>query len=214
MGAVLGAPLTYGGATALASTAHVRVGSTTPLPHGARIAGAAAPGTQLQMTVALQPRDPLALSNYATAVSTPGNPLYGHYLSVAQFAARFGATPAHVASVRNVLRAAGLQVGTPYANNLTIPLAGTAAQVENAFAVSLEHVSLASGRNAYANAQPPALPVEHCAVRPGNCRSRQRHARPAGGAGQADRADSQPRSRRLASTRADRRTAAMFQRHR
>jgi kumamolisin len=52
-----------------------------------------------------------------------------------------------------------LGVGKVTANKLTIPVTGTAAQVESTFSVSLAQVKLPSGRVAYANRQPPALPA-------------------------------------------------------
>ena len=87
-------------ALAGARNARIRVGATAPLPRRARIVGRTASATPISFTVALQPQSPAGLHAYATAVSTPGNPLYGRYLTVAQFARRFGATPRHVAAVR------------------------------------------------------------------------------------------------------------------
>ncbi len=141
------------------STRVVRVGSTTPLPSGARVTGTTLASTPLGLTVALQPQDPSGLADYATAVSTPGASLFRHYLTVAQFAQRFGATPAQIAAVQSSLRARGLKVGAVTANNLTIPVTGTAAQVETAFSVSLAAVTLPSGRVAHANQQAPAVPA-------------------------------------------------------
>ena len=126
-----------------AATTRVRVGATTPLPAGARVVGMTPASTPLRLTIALQPQDPSALASYATAVSTPDSSLFRHYLSVAQFADRFGATDAHIAAVESALRTAGLNVGTVTANKLTIPVTGTAAQVESAFSVSLAQVELA-----------------------------------------------------------------------
>jgi subtilase family serine protease len=51
-----------------------------------------------------------ALSSYATAVSTPGNPLYGHYLTPAQVMADYGPTAAQVSAVKSWLTGAGMTV--------------------------------------------------------------------------------------------------------
>ena len=157
VGVLAGAALAAAGGST--PRGRVRVGSTTPLPAGARITGTTAPSTSLRLTIALEPQDASALSNYATGVSTPGSALFRHYLTVPQFADRFGATDAHIAAVESALRAARLKVGTVTANKLTIPVTGTAAQIESAFSVSLAQVKLASGRVAYANEQAPALPA-------------------------------------------------------
>jgi len=152
------AAIGYSAAAAAASAARIRVGSTAPLPRDARVMGTIASATELHMTVALEPQDPAGLAAFATDVSTPGSPVFREYLSVSQFAQRFGSTPAHVAAVESALRDQGLDVGAVTANNLTIPVTGTASQVEQAFSVSLAQVTLRSGRTAYANAQAPALP--------------------------------------------------------
>jgi subtilase family serine protease len=161
--AVLAAGVLAGAALAAAGGStprgRVRVGAIAPLPAGARITGTTAPSTSLRLTIALEPQTASALSNYATDVSTPGSALFRHYLTVPQFADRFGATPAHILAVESALRAEGLKVGNVTANDLTISVTGTAAQVESAFSVSLAQVKLPSGRVAYANEQPPALPA-------------------------------------------------------
>ena len=149
--------LAFGAATAAASTALVRVGSVPVIPHGARVVGSLPSVNKLDLTIALEPQDPGGLQALATEVSTPGTPLFRHYLSVSQFAQQFGATPAHIAAVQSTLRSAGLSVGTVTANNLTLPVTGTAAQVQKAFSVSESQVKLPSGRVAYANAQSPML---------------------------------------------------------
>jgi subtilase family serine protease len=144
---------------AAASAPRIRVGSGAPLPRDARVTGtAAAASTTLHLTVALVPRSPSGLAAFATAVSTPGSPVFRDYLTVSRFAQRFGSPPAHVAAVQLALRAQGLAVGSVTANHLTIPVTGTASQVQRAFSVSLSQVRLPSGRIAYTNRQAPALP--------------------------------------------------------
>jgi subtilase family serine protease len=145
-------------ATAAASAPRIRVGSTAPLPRDARVTGTAAAATALHMTVALQARNPAGLAAFATAVSTPGSPVFRDYLTVSRFAQRYGSPPAHIAAVQSALRAQGLAVGSVTANHLTIPVTGTASQVERAFSVSFSQVKLPSGRIAYTNRQAPALP--------------------------------------------------------
>jgi subtilase family serine protease len=115
--------------------------------------------TQLHITVSMRPQDASGLQALATAVSTPGSPEFRQYLTVPQFASRFGATQTALSAVESELVANGLTVGDVPANHLTIPASGTAAQIERAFAVSMQQVKLASGRTAFANAQAPALPA-------------------------------------------------------
>jgi len=73
--------------------------SATPITSGAVTA-----------RVYLAGQDPAALSAYATAVSTPGDGLYGQYLSSAEVKARFGPTAAEIGAVKAWLTGAGLTV--------------------------------------------------------------------------------------------------------
>ncbi|HEX4109291.1 MAG TPA: S53 family peptidase [Solirubrobacteraceae bacterium] len=101
------------------------------------LASGATPHGTLELQVVLRPRDPLALSAFVAAVSTPGSPLAGHYLRRGQFAARFGASAKTIAAVSARLRAEGLTVDASSADRLSIPVRGAAATVERAFSVRL-----------------------------------------------------------------------------
>ena len=60
--------------------------------------------------VYLAGQDPAGLASYATSVATPGNALYGHYLTTGQVMARYGPTQAQVSAVSSWLTGAGLSV--------------------------------------------------------------------------------------------------------
>jgi subtilase family serine protease len=140
-----------------ASAAEVRIGRMPALPAGSSLLSALAPATQMQIAIALQPRDPAALAAYAESVSNPGSADYRHFLSVAKFAARFAPSQATIAGVAGALRAEGLDPGTVYANHLVIPVSGSAGAVERALEVSLVRIKLADGRIAVIADEPPAL---------------------------------------------------------
>lgn len=150
----LAAPGTAGAA------ATTRVGQAPHPPAGAKRIGPLPAATQLQVTITLRPRDPAALAAYATAVSTPGSSVYRHYLTVAEFAARFAPTPAQVAAVASALRRQGLNPGPAAPNRLSIPLTATAAQLARALSTSFNSVQLPDGRHAFANTAAPAFPAE------------------------------------------------------
>jgi subtilase family serine protease len=111
----------------------------------------------MQVAVALQPRDPAALQAFATAVSTPGSSLYRQYITPAQFAQHFGPTDAQLEAVQASLRAHGLQPGPVSANHLSIPVSATVGQLERAFSLRLERVTLASHASAIVNTAAPLL---------------------------------------------------------
>src|SRR5215469_16296052 len=134
-------------------------GATAAVPPGARPAGVERSGTIVHIDVVLSPRDPAALTRYATAVATPGSPLYHAYLPRGAFASVFGPTPAAVAAVRSSLASLGLHPGTISANHLAIPVTATAGQFDSAFGIKLNRYRLADGRVGYANLTAPRLPA-------------------------------------------------------
>ncbi len=153
---VLCSALAFGSAPAFAAAVR-RLGIKPSIPAGATTVGALPGSAQVNATIALTPRDPAGLAAYAEAVSTSGSPDYHQYLSVAQFAQRFGATPSEIAAVRSSLAARGLTVGTVSANGLSLPIAGSATKVGGAFSTSFKRYRLKSGRTVYANTSAPAL---------------------------------------------------------
>jgi subtilase family serine protease len=136
-----------------------RLGEAPLVTTGAKLLGQLSPSTPLQLVVGLKPSNASALATFATEVSTPGTADYHKYLTVGEFASKFGATPATIAAVRQTLAAAGLTVGATSANNLSINVSGSAARIEKALSTSLVQYKLASGRVAFAETSAPALPA-------------------------------------------------------
>jgi subtilase family serine protease len=101
-------------AAAQASTARAGIAGTHPTWATASARMSSHPVTTGTITarVFLAGHDPAGLASYATAVSTPGNALYGHYLTPAQVMARYGPTQAQVSAVSGWLTGAGLTVTT------------------------------------------------------------------------------------------------------
>ena len=81
------------------------------VPPGATLIGPAPSTTTLPLVVTLQPRDPAALSAEVQAVSDPRSPQYRHFLTPAEFARRFGATPSSVAQVASSAQEPGAERG-------------------------------------------------------------------------------------------------------
>jgi subtilase family serine protease len=127
------------------------------LPAGGHDRGALPPASVVHASVALSPRHAAELAAYARAVVTPGASLYHRYLSVAQFAARFGLTAAQVARVRRALLVQGLAVGPISANRLTLPVTATAAVASRAFSTSFERFAMAGGATGYTHAATPTV---------------------------------------------------------
>ncbi|MFI5882733.1 protease pro-enzyme activation domain-containing protein [Streptomyces sp. NPDC051554] len=130
------------------------------LNHDAARTGAVSAAKHISVAISLTPRNDKGLDTFIANVSNPRSSSYGHYLTKAQFAARFGRTDAEVKQVKEYLRAQGLTVGKVHSGNLLVDASGTAAQLEKAFGTKLSTWKDAkSGRAFYANETAPTLPT-------------------------------------------------------
>ncbi|MFF6987341.1 protease pro-enzyme activation domain-containing protein [Streptomyces sp. NPDC010273] len=130
------------------------------LNHDAARTGAVSASKRIAVAISLTPRNDKSLDTFVADVSNPRSSSYGHYLTKAQFAARFGRTDAEVKQVKEYLRAQGLTVGKVHSGNLLVDATGTAAQLEKAFGTKLSTWKDAkSGRAFYANETAPTLPT-------------------------------------------------------
>ncbi len=137
---------------------YVPVGVVPAIPRGAVSVGSVPAGQAIRVDIALKPRNPAALANFVSEVSTPGSPIFHQYLKPGQFRRMFGATPAIVSAVRNELYHIGLHAGQVTSNDLIVPLLTTVAQVQAALHTKLVDYRMPSGRIAFSNVSPPLLP--------------------------------------------------------
>lgn len=78
-------------------------------------------------------------ARYAAAVSTPGDPNYGRFLTPEEYHQRFAPPQAQVDQVGTWLRDSGFTVGEVPANRRYVQASGTVAEAERAFATHLEN---------------------------------------------------------------------------
>ncbi|WP_237554668.1 MULTISPECIES: protease pro-enzyme activation domain-containing protein [unclassified Streptomyces] len=145
-----------------ASTARTALAQNLAPALGRSQAQGAVPGTQrLSVAVSLKLRDSAALDQLITAVSTPGSADYGHYLTPAQFNARFAPAQADIDRVRAYLRDQGLTVTAVSANSQVIDATGPSSVVESAFGTQeVNYYDAALKRHFYANTSTPTLPAD------------------------------------------------------
>ena len=109
------------------------------------------------MDIVFSPRDPAGLSALALASSTPGSPEAGQFLTVSQFAARFGQTRTTIRAADEDCRRLGL-TGPAAKDGLIIPVSTTFGQAAKSLGVRFADYRLRSGRIAFANTTAPRLP--------------------------------------------------------
>jgi kumamolisin len=153
-------PSAYAAAQPHTTRAAIAGDVLTGLNHDAARTGAVSAAKRISVAISLAPRNNKGLDTFIANVSNPRSSSYGHYLTKAQFAARFGRTDAEVKQVKDFLRAQGLTVGKVHSGNLLVDASGTAAQLEKAFGTKLSTWKDAkSGRAFYANETAPTLPT-------------------------------------------------------
>ena len=99
--------------------------------------GLADPASVLQVRLTLSSRDPAGAEAFAAAASTPGSASYGHHLTPAQYAARFGPTAGALAAAKAFAAASGLHVDSVAAAGDALTLSGSVAQLQRAFRTTL-----------------------------------------------------------------------------
>ena len=101
--------------------------------HAAQRIGAPAAAQRLTLAIALPMRDQPGLTALLQDLYRPGSPRYRHYLSVADFTARFGPTARDYAAATDFFRACGLRILATSTNRAMIDADGAVADIERVF---------------------------------------------------------------------------------
>ncbi|MBV8100752.1 MAG: hypothetical protein JOZ31_16515 [Verrucomicrobia bacterium] len=117
-------------------------GSELQVPSNAELVGPPPADKQIEVTVYLRSKDPSGLQEYVQQISGPGSHVY---LTPHQFAHKFGAEPADIEAVKNFAEAQQLHVLGHDLGRRSVTLSGTAARLNEAFGVNLQHYRYAGG---------------------------------------------------------------------
>ena len=93
--------------------------------------------TNLDLAIGLPLRNREALTNLLRQIYDPSSTNYHRYLSPEQFTAQFGPTEQDYQAVVDFARTNGLTVTRTYSNRMLVDVRGKAADVQNAFHVTL-----------------------------------------------------------------------------
>ncbi|MBD0691942.1 protease pro-enzyme activation domain-containing protein [Streptomyces sp. CBMA123] len=120
---------------------------------------------QISVAVSLKLRNTDQLDRFLTAVTTPGTPEFGKYLTPEQFSARFAPTQQSVDQVKAYLATQGLTVGDVSANRQVVNAHGTAAQISQAFGThESSYLDPQLNRAFFANDAAASIPAELASV--------------------------------------------------
>lgn len=124
---------------ASAGGAQARVVVARPVAIPATFSSVAGPITT-SFDVALVEPDHAALSAFLAELTNPASPNYRHFLTTAQFAARFGARANVVDAVRRYFTSFHLRVGALSRGHVILPVSGSTADIARAFSASVATV--------------------------------------------------------------------------
>ncbi len=124
---------------ASAGGAQARVVVARPVTLPATLTTVAGPITT-SFDVALTGPDHAALTTFLAQLTNPASANYRHFLSTAQFAARFGARASVVRAVRDYFTSFHLHVGALSRGRVILPVSGSTTDIARAFAASVATV--------------------------------------------------------------------------
>ncbi|MBB3226748.1 subtilase family serine protease [Luteibacter sp. Sphag1AF] len=120
--------------------------------------GSADPTQTLNVTLVLKVQHPEALEQFVYQTATPGSPQYGHFLSTAQFASRFGPSDNDLKQISQFLQKNGITQVEVLPSHLAIRATGTLGQFTTAFQTPV-HDYERDGHRFHRPSKHPVLPV-------------------------------------------------------
>jgi len=104
-----------------------------------------------------------SLDQFLADIANGSSPSYRKWVTPAEFASRFGATPDQISAATEWAQTQGLSIVSISPSNARMVVSGVSAQFETTFAVSLHQVRV--GANTfYSNLQSPTLPASTAAL--------------------------------------------------
>lgn len=124
----------------------------------ARLLGRVTAAQTIGLALTLPLRNQAALSDLISRLYTPGDPLYGQFLTPGEFTAQFGPTESDYTAVMAAAKSAGLQITGTHPNRLILDVSGPASGVETAFRLHLQNYQARDGHTFRAPDAGPLLP--------------------------------------------------------
>ena len=113
---------------------------------------------QMSVEVVLAPSNQTGLSSLLSAQYTPGSAQYQDWLSAGQFDAQFAPSQATVQSITSYLQSKGLTVA-PTVTPFLLSAVGSSAQIDAAFATTVDNFRNSRGQNFYSNTSAASVPT-------------------------------------------------------
>jgi len=112
----------------------------------------------VSLAIILPSRNPAGLAAFIKHVTTPGDKAFRHYLTPAEFAARYGASLTDYKDIAGWARAHGLIPGEEYSAHTVLPVTGSVKNLNAAFNVTLIDYKDSKGNIFYNADRAPTVP--------------------------------------------------------
>src|SRR5665213_1474161 len=119
--------------------------------------GRASPTAMMRLAIPLRIKDEAALKSFVDHVSTPGDTLYGKFLTQAGFVKRFAPTKKEYGKIAKALTRMGFQVSATHANRMLIEVQAPIAVVESSLQIEIHQYRDANGAMAFAPISEPTV---------------------------------------------------------
>lgn len=143
--------------TEIASETMILGASFSEIFPSAKLVGAPAASTTVDVGLAVPVRDPARLSNFLQESSTPGSPEYRHFLTSSQFLDSYAPTAASYAHLTSYFAPYGVTVQTS-GNRLMLNVMGSPAAVGAAFHTQFKSYQMPNGQVFFGPTTPPEMP--------------------------------------------------------
>ncbi len=131
--------------------------ATVSLLKQGKVLGQHALSAKMNLTVSLKLRHVQQLKTYLRQLQDPASPEYHHFLTPAEFTAKYGPTAGQVKQVESFLKDQGIRVTGVSANRMLIHTEATTRVYQGAFKIRIRDYSL-NNRTFFASADSPTLP--------------------------------------------------------
>lgn len=126
---------------------------------GSRWMGHVDSSQQMNLAVVLPTANQAELDQLVSRLYDPNDPMYGHFLTPAEYTSEFGPSQADYDQVISYCKTHGLNITGTHSNRRIVDVAGPAEAVESAFSVSLSNYVDGRGNHFFAPDNEPGLPV-------------------------------------------------------
>jgi subtilase family serine protease len=130
----------------------------SPLVAESQVISPASPNQEIGVVLVLPLKDANGAAEFAARVSTPGDELYGKFLSPTEFAARYGADEDDYALVKSWAQDNQLRITQESVSRTTLTVSGKAAQFETLFNIQLNNYRSPKGEEFYSASTSPVMP--------------------------------------------------------